>query len=258
VKDPAQFVPPMLAETAPAPFDDPEWRFEPKWDGWRAVVSFTDEIRVWSRSGRNLGDRLTGLESLGACLRAPVVVDGELIAVDAGGQPRFQALAHRAARWVYVVFDCLYDGRWLLEDALDARIRRLEGVVRPGSRLILNEGVDGHGSRLFKALAAKGWEGVMAKRRTSPYRPGRRSADWLKLLAWRERQARAVEWSARASTVSVTVALPEGRLWTLPWPKELPWDGRDVGRMVRIRVRGGPGDPGRHARVIGWVEDRDS
>jgi len=255
VRDPAEFVAPMLAKTAPGPFNDPAWRFEPKWDGWRAVCSLTDEIRVWSRSGRVLTDRLAGLDSLGASLRAPAVVDGELIGVDAGGHLRFQALAHRAVPWVYVVFDCLYDGRWLLEEPLDERIRRLEAVVRPGSRLILNPGVNEHGRHFFTSLAAQGWEGVMAKRRASPYRPGRRSADWLKLLAWRERRGVAVEWVANDAGVFVQVALPEGRRWTLPWPKGVPWGPEDAGRPLRIRVRGGPGDSGRHAQVTGWAED---
>ncbi len=190
---------PMLAETAPEPFDDPSWFFEPKWDGVRALAFVRREagavrVELFSRSDQPLGARYP---ELGAALAdlAPCVLDGEVIAPDEKGRPDFYRLQqrmhltdpaeiHRVAKTVpvrYVVFDVLYwQGRDLRALPFEERRKILESLpLQPP--LLLGHAVRGEGRALFAAVVAHGMEGVVAKRADAPYRPGVRSDCWRKV-----------------------------------------------------------------------------
>ncbi|MCL8208673.1 MAG: hypothetical protein K6V97_11460 [Actinomycetia bacterium] len=177
----------MLAVTASGPFTDDDWRFEVKWDGWRAQVSLVDRLRVRSRHGYDLLERFAGIGRLAEGLRGPVILDGELVAIR-DGRPAFGALAASGAALVFVAFDCLYDrDGWALEDPLDVRLERLASAVAPGApHLVVADGLVGAGEALYAQVRAHGLEGVMAKRRSSRYQPGRRSPDWQKVIAGQE------------------------------------------------------------------------
>ena len=85
----------MLATLVDEPFDDPGWLFEVKWDGYRAIASIDAEgkVALTSRNGLDLLKRFKELTSIGAAFRSlPVVVDGEICALDANGRSSFQAL----------------------------------------------------------------------------------------------------------------------------------------------------------------------
>ena len=132
-----QFIPPMLATLVGAPFDDPDWLFEVKWDGFRVETIVDGEtVRLWTRgeqdASRYFGpflDPPTWLDARSA------IVDGEVIALDAQGEPDFALLQARikgrgvAAEptpFVYEVFDLLHlDGRSLLDEPLEERRRLL-------------------------------------------------------------------------------------------------------------------------------------
>jgi bifunctional non-homologous end joining protein LigD len=188
---------PMLCETADAPFSSPEWVFELKYDGFRLLAQGGAALaRLRYRSGLDSTDRYPELTSaLRALPVADIVLDGEIVVFDAEGRPDFQALAERAqlhrsseiqraalARPVtYVVFDALaaggFDLRALPLVERKALLRRIVPALGP---LRFGDHVEQRGEELLAQVVARGLEGVVAKRASSPYR-GKRSNDWLKL-----------------------------------------------------------------------------
>jgi bifunctional non-homologous end joining protein LigD len=187
------FIPPMLATLVAAPFDDPDWTFEIKWDGFR-VETVVDgaEVRLWTR-GQQDAERY-----FGPFLAAPTwiaakqaIVDGEVIALDDRGEPDFALLQARikgrerggvANPFLYEVFDLLYlDGRSLLDEPLEVRRSLLKDVLRADPRVRLSEDIEGEGMAFFEAARTRGLEGIMAKDRRAPYQPGARTMAWQKI-----------------------------------------------------------------------------
>lgn len=184
--NPGDFVPPMLAMTAPRPFSREGWWYETKWDGFRAIVSVSSAFRVYSRRGHDLLARYPQLLQAKSQLGDDIVVDAELVGwVD--GRPDFAALsAGHAPTYLLMVFDCLYRaGRWLLQEPLERRQAELRRQVSSGGLVVVPDGVTTLGERYFAAVAEMELEGVMAKRLDSPYLPGRRSHTWQKFVAYR-------------------------------------------------------------------------
>jgi bifunctional non-homologous end joining protein LigD len=189
-----QFIPPMLATLVAAPFDDPDWLFEVKWDGFRveAVVD-GGGVRLWTRGEEDAGERYFGpfLEPPTWIAAKQAVVDGEVIALDDRGEPDFALLQARirgrgvAAEptpCVYEVFDLLHlDGWSLLDEPLEERRRLLASVLRSDPRVRLSEHVEGAGIAFFEAARVRGLEGIMAKDRRSAYVPGKRTDRWQKV-----------------------------------------------------------------------------
>lgn len=201
---------PMLATLAGKAFDDPDWGFEPKWDGVRAIASCDEQTTLLSRNRHDitvaypelhgLHDRLVALDAM---------LDGEIVAL-ADGVPSFQLLQQRmhlrderqiqqaALRIpvVYMVFDLLYlDGRKLTGRPLRERRRILEEVVVPSEQVQVSPITEESGRALYAAAAAHGLEGIMAKRLSSPYRPGARSRDWLKVKVVFDADVVIVGWT---------------------------------------------------------------
>src|SRR5215213_6965620 len=204
---PPTFIPPMLATLVGDAFDDPEWQFEVKWDGFRieAVVD-GDDVRLWTRgqqdAGRYFGaflDRPTWISARQA------IVDGEVIALDDHGEPDFALLQARikgqgrgavATPFVYEVFDLLHlDGRSLLEEPLEERRRLLAGVVGTDPRVRVSEHVEATGLAFFEAARRRGLEGIMAKDRRSTYLPGKRSMAWQKIKIRPEQELVVGGWA---------------------------------------------------------------
>ncbi|MCL5117136.1 MAG: DNA ligase [Firmicutes bacterium] len=186
---PGDFVPPMLAVTAPAPFSRPGWWFETKWDGYRAIISAGPQFRIYSRRGHDLLRWYPALAEARAHVPEDVVLDAELVAwVD--GRPDFAALQQRRApHYLLMVFDCLYaGGRWLMHEPLEHRLRVLHDRVKTTGLVVVSDGVAEEGEAYWKAIRDLELEGVMAKRLDSGYFPGRRSPVWQKFLALR------IEW----------------------------------------------------------------
>ena len=188
------FIPPMLATLVGGPFDDPDWLFEIKWDGFRveAVVD-GGGVRLWTRGEKDAAERYFGpfLEPPTWITAKQAIVDGEVIALDDRGEPNFALLQARikgrevAAEptpFVYEVFDLLHlDGRSLLDEPLEERRRLLSGILRPDPRVRLSEHIEAGGIAFFEAARARGLEGIMAKDRRSPYVPGARTDRWQKI-----------------------------------------------------------------------------
>jgi bifunctional non-homologous end joining protein LigD len=189
---------PMLAEGGGEPFDDPAWRFEPKLDGIRALATMDTGSTVLStRRGRDVTYQYPDLHMIHELVdQVNVILDGEIVAVDAEGKASFEVLQQRmnlqnereikrAAAQIpvsFVVFDLLWlDGRDAIGLPLEQRRELLELVVEEDRRLQLMTYVDGEGTAFVEQAKKLGLEGVVAKRTGSPYVPGKRSPDWRKI-----------------------------------------------------------------------------
>jgi len=189
-----QIAAPMLATAIEAPFDDPSFLFELKWDGYRALTTIdkAGTVSIASRNGNDFTKKFPELGSLAeAFSERPIVVDGELVVLDAQGRPSFGALQERLDRFgrsaperapvTFVVFDLLYgNGRDLRDEPLEARKAALEAILTGRGPVMFSKHVVRDGTQLYALAQSRGLEGIVAKKRTSPYR-SRRSRDWLKL-----------------------------------------------------------------------------
>jgi bifunctional non-homologous end joining protein LigD len=188
---------PMLAVPA-MPFDSPEYSFELKWDGIRALAAV--EAAGWRLWGRQRADYTDRYPELDVLRRLPpgTLVDGELVTFDADGRPDLArllrrhgltgewkiGLARRSCPVQYVLFDLLYHrGRCLLREPLARRREVLDEACRglDVAEVLFSEAVVGTGKALHAAALARGHEGVVAKHLASVYRPGRRGAAWRKI-----------------------------------------------------------------------------
>jgi bifunctional non-homologous end joining protein LigD len=169
----------MLARPGPLPHGD--YAFEVKWDGFRAIVSTEDGLEVRSRSGWSMGERLPELRRLPTGL----VLDGELVAFDEEGRPSFPLLGlrvlhdRRAIPVTLVIFDLLRveEGDAMCLSYAERR-RLLEELDLHGPAWRTPEAFD-DGAALLAATSMHGLEGIVAKRRDEPYRPGERA--WIKV-----------------------------------------------------------------------------
>jgi bifunctional non-homologous end joining protein LigD len=190
---------PMLATLVDAPFDDPAWLFEVKWDGFRAIASIdaAGTVSLTSRNGLDLLRRFKELSTIGSAFRSlPVIVDGEICVLDEQGRSSFQKLqqvdmnvrgAGRPAL-TFIAFDLLYaDGRDLRTLPLEERKTKLESLIVPDRDVLYSKHIIGRGKDFFELAQRESLEGIIGKRRDSPYRMAR-SRDWFKIKAKHEEE----------------------------------------------------------------------
>src|SRR6266487_6540805 len=186
---------PMLATLVDDPFSDPEWIFETKWDGFRSICFINGgKARFVSRNQIEMTLQYPELHEVGKQIAArQAILDGEIVALDERGMPRFQLLQPRVGRKsginalrgkgqiVYYVFDLLYcDGYDLTSCELVERKAALERIVRPATFVKVSDHIEAEGEHFFKHIEKFHLEGMIAKRAASPY-VQRRSFDWLKV-----------------------------------------------------------------------------
>jgi bifunctional non-homologous end joining protein LigD len=200
--DDVRAVRPMLATLGDHPLNDGSFAYEPKYDGIRALVEVgpgaRGTVRIWSRLGNEktaqFPEIVEALRAFARTLRGPVVLDGEVVALDAAGEPTgFQQLQGRihvttgaqgTEAVAFVAFDLLREGADDLRDLpLVERRARLDRLMarRATAVLRVSEQARGNGEALWARAMQHGWEGLIAKRADSCYRTGKRSPDWLKL-----------------------------------------------------------------------------
>jgi bifunctional non-homologous end joining protein LigD len=161
------------------------WRFEVKWDGYRALAYVRGgECELVSRNGNSLTARFAGVATaVPRALKTPdAVVDGEVCALDDDGRPSFSAMQQGIGRIVFYVFDLLeVDGEPVVDLPLEARQSRLAELVDRRNRTVrISESFD-DGEALYQAAKDRGLEGVMAKQLGSKYCEGKRTRHWLKV-----------------------------------------------------------------------------
>ena len=186
---------PMLATLVDDPFSNPEWIFETKWDGFRSICFVKQgKTRFVSRNQIDMTPQYPELASVAKQIGAKeAILDGEIVALDKDGMPRFQLLQPRVGRKtglealrghghiVYYVFDLLYvDGHDLTACPLVERKEVLERILRPANFIKLSDHIEGDGEAFFKEIEKFHLEGIIAKRASSPY-VQKRSRDWLKV-----------------------------------------------------------------------------
>jgi DNA ligase D-like protein (predicted ligase)/DNA ligase D-like protein (predicted 3'-phosphoesterase) len=176
------------------------WAFEGKWDGYRLLVNANHgELELRSRSGRDVTREYPQLEALAADLADHhVILDGEVVALDESGIPRFEEMQNRArsTRVEFWAFDVLaLDGRSLLRAKYSDRRKILEALAQTGG-LIVPEPLPGDGPAALEYAREHQWEGVVAKKRDSTYQPGRRSQSWIKDKLWKTQEVVIGGWRA--------------------------------------------------------------
>lgn len=178
-------VKPMLAQLVDKPFDDPDWLYEVKWDGYRALAEIDrGKVRLYSRNNQSFNDAYPVIVEALAKIKHGCVLDGEIVALNDKGQSQFQLLQdyrrNPEVTLVYYVFDLLYlDGRDLRSLPLVERKARLKDILPEGPHLKYSDHIEKEGTKLLELAKKKNVEGVMAKKKTSPYLP-RRTGLWLK------------------------------------------------------------------------------
>jgi bifunctional non-homologous end joining protein LigD len=179
----------MMASSVKEPFDDTDWIFETKLDGYRAiaVIDATGKARLWSRNHLPLEPKFPTIgDAVNQLKLRSTILDGEIVALDKDGIPRFQLLQQWQKRptapVVYVLFDLLWDnGRDLSGKSVIHRRKPLQEIIAAVDGIQVGGYVEGRGKYLFQLAKERGLEGIIAKRKTSIYRPGKRSSDWLKI-----------------------------------------------------------------------------
>jgi bifunctional non-homologous end joining protein LigD len=178
---------PMRAAPIARPFDHPDWLFEVKWDGYRAIAEVdAEKVRLYSRNQLSFEKRFSPIVDSLQHLGHQAVLDGEVVVLDDAGKPQFQLLqGYQKARrglLVYQVFDLLYlDGHDLRKLPLIRRKEILAQLLDDLPNVRLSEHIHEHGVAFFQAVSERGLEGIVAKEARSRYREGPRNPFWLKV-----------------------------------------------------------------------------
>ncbi len=179
------------------------WTFEPKYDGVRVLAYATaSDVKLMTRNGKDKAEQfpelVAALKKLAAQTKRSLVLDGEIVALIDGDPARFQELQGRmhvkesqliarrssSAPAALVLFDILMDGNEpLVHEPWSVRRGRLVKRVgkKVSAQLRITESIEGDGKKMLENARRQGWEGIIAKRIDSPYEPGVRSRNWLKL-----------------------------------------------------------------------------
>jgi bifunctional non-homologous end joining protein LigD len=172
----------MRLRRIPAAFDDPDYVFELKHDGFRAIVYLENgECRLVSRNLKNL--KFQSLKE--ALAKLPVenaILDGELVCLDKNGVSQFNVLLDRKVEPVFYAFDLLWlNGEDLRQLPLIERKERLKRLIQPGGigRILYAQHVNGRGKEFFEVICQRDLEGIVAKRKLGIYKDDGNS--WLKV-----------------------------------------------------------------------------
>ena len=273
---------PMLATAAPKPPRGPGWAFEFKWDGVRAVVAAAGgEVTLTSRLGNDVTAGYPELAGIGALTGGrPVLLDGEIVALDTAGRPNFGLLQDRMhvrhpppelrdrIPASFYAFDLLHlDGISLLAAPYDERRARRAELEPAGRVFVPPSFVDVDGEQLLGVARAHGLEGVVAKRRAARYEPGRRSPAWVKTALVRTHEVLVGGFTAgegrRTGTFGSLLLGAHDADGRLRYLGHVGTGFRDAvldELMARLRplvTRASPFDepvPREHARHARWVE----
>ncbi|HJZ62985.1 MAG TPA: DNA ligase D [Candidatus Acidoferrum sp.] len=220
---------PMLATLRDKPFSDPNWLFEIKWDGVRALGWVSDgKVTLRSRNNIDITKRYPELASLPAEFSArEAILDGEIVALDERGLSSFERLQERmhvrapnekliaGTPVVYYVFDLLYcDGFDLREAPLLQRKQLLQRLLHPSKQFRFADHQLEKGKELYELAKQHELEGILAKRADSIYVQDR-SASWLKFKVTQTIDAVVGGWTEPRATGlsfgSLLLGLYEGK-----------------------------------------------
>ena len=181
------YIKPMLAQIHDEAFDDPDWIFEIKWDGYRAVAEVREDgVKLYSRNGLSFLQLYPAIATELKKLPVNVVLDGEIVVLNEKNQPDFQKLQqydyHPSLPIQYYVFDCLeYDGKSIKHLPLLERKKIAQKALVKSKILKYSDHVREHGTEFFTKVTQMDLEGMIAKRASSQYVTGKRTSNWLKI-----------------------------------------------------------------------------
>lgn len=177
---------PMLATNAGEPFDDPNWIFELKWDGYRAIAEITKrKVQLYSRNHQSFSEKYAPIIASLEKIPGEIVLDGEIVVLDKKGRPDFQLMQdfpNSKGELIYYVFDILYyEGHNLKTLPLIKRKEILRQILPDLPYLRYGDYIEAHGKAFFREAHKIHLEGIMAKKADSKYYEGSRSKEWLKI-----------------------------------------------------------------------------
>ena len=261
---------PMLATLFPEPFDRPGWVYEEKYDGQRAIAYVeARRVRLLSRGLKDMTDAYPEIVSALRRLEgAPLALDGEIVAFDARGVSRFQLLQRHgtaeSVRPVFAVFDCLvHRGTSLLRRPLSERRSALAAVLRDAPDVLrLARRLPRDGLAAYRTAKERDWEGIIAKDESSPYEPGQRSRDWLKVKLRKESEFVIGGFTppsgARTHFGALLVGLYDGPRLRFTGKVGAGFSAATLAdlaaRMRRLRTAVSPFEPAPRFRDVTWVK----
>jgi len=188
-------VKPMLATLVDGPFDDPDWQYEVKWDGYRALAFVQKgKVELLSRNNKSFDDKFYPIHKILSSWKVNAVFDGEILVLNDKGISNFGALqnwrSEADGELVFYVFDILwYEGADLTSLSLAERQAILNEVMpTDDDRVRISKVFDANGTDFFAAAERMGLEGIMAKRKSSTYSLSNRSKEWLKIKVSRRQE----------------------------------------------------------------------
>lgn len=214
---------PTLATLVDKPVDGPQWVYEIKWDGYRAVAFMNKgEVELKSRNDNSFNKKFYPVFKALQEWKVNAIVDGEVVVLNKKGVSDFEALQNwrneKDGPLKYYVFDLLWlEGRDLRKLPLTERRQILEGIIPESSVIRFSEALDASGTELYKLALASGLEGIIAKRKDSIYLTGARTSDWLKIKAKKRQEVIIAGYTKNTDTSKEFSALigsvyKEGRL----------------------------------------------
>ncbi|HET8885776.1 MAG TPA: DNA ligase D, partial [Salinimicrobium sp.] len=178
---------PMLATKTDKIFNKPDWIYEIKCDGYRAVANIENgKVELYSRNGLSFKKKFSSIVKNLKTIEHDVILDGEVVAMNEEGSPSFQILQNVASipqdKLVYYVFDMLYlNGYSMVDLPLLERKSLIQNVIEDIPQIEYCDHVEGMGTAFYEKAVSAGLEGVIAKQVDSKYYAGTRSDKWLKI-----------------------------------------------------------------------------
>jgi bifunctional non-homologous end joining protein LigD len=198
---------PMLATLVDEPFDDPDWVYEVKWDGYRALAFINKgEVELLSRNNKTFNDKFYPIHKILKGWDINAVLDGEILVLNDKGVSNFGNLqnwrSEADGELVYYVFDILwYDGKNLMELPLTQRQAILKDVLPANDdRIRTSKVFHASGTDFFEAAQRMGLEGIIAKKADSTYTPDLRSREWLKIKVHKRQEVIIAGFTKNADT----------------------------------------------------------
>lgn len=191
----------MLATLTKEPFNNEDWIYEVKWDGFR-VTAYINKgtVKLLSRSGLNYTKNYPTIVQELEKLKHDAVIDGELVLIDESGRPNFDELQRFNGKLplIYYAFDIIWlNGKLLTSLPLVERKEILQSILPQSEDIKYSDHFE-DGLALFEQMKEMQLEGIMAKKKASTYQPGVRTKDWLKIQTSKREEFVVGGWTESA------------------------------------------------------------
>ncbi|MBA3648406.1 MAG: DNA ligase D [Chitinophagales bacterium] len=204
---------PMLATLVDQPFDDPDWIFEVKWDGYRALAYLNNgKAELRSRNNHSFNDKFYPVYNAMKTWSIKAVIDGEIAVINEKGLAEFQLLQNwttdKNGELIYYAFDILWlNGIDLMSLPLTERRNILSQIMPEHHSIRLSENFETSGTEFFAAAEKLGIEGIIAKKADSEYVPNNRTKNWLKIKSGKRHEAIIAGYTRNEDTTKQFSAL---------------------------------------------------